>query len=152
MKGTIFKGFTAQDAANWGRTTVRCKHGLHDSDLFSDAALTKLIERYPEQLYDVSTMSGDRHDKSTWRYGRFGRLPGHDVLAAVRTGQLWINLRDVGAVDKRYGDLLAAMFDEIEDRVPGLGGTFRRKLGILISSPSAQVFYHADIPGQSLWQ
>ena len=152
MTGTIFTGFSAQDAANWGRSTVRCKHNLSESGLFSDAALAKLIERYPEQLYDVSTMSGDRHDKSTWRYGRFGRLPGHDVLAAVRTGRLWINLRNVGTVDKHYGELLDAMFGEIEHRVPGLGATFRRKLGILVSSPGAQVFYHADIPGQSLWQ
>ena len=27
-----------------------------------------------------------------------------------------------------------------------------RNAGILISSPNAQVYYHADLPGQSLWQ
>ena len=30
--------------------------------------------------------------------------------------------------------------------------TFKRNLGVLISSPNANVFYHADIQGQSLWQ
>jgi hypothetical protein len=30
--------------------------------------------------------------------------------------------------------------------------TFKRKLGLLISSPGAKVFYHFDVPGQGLWQ
>ncbi len=30
--------------------------------------------------------------------------------------------------------------------------TYKHNLGILVSSPGAQVYYHADIPGQALWQ
>ncbi len=30
--------------------------------------------------------------------------------------------------------------------------TFKHSVGLLVSSPKAQVFYHADVPGQALWQ
>ena len=47
--------------------------------------------------------------------------------------------------------MLTSIFDEFQEYVPSFE-TFKRKFGILISSPLVQVYYHADIPGQSLWQ
>ncbi|MGI9406697.1 MAG: hypothetical protein ACR2O4_10035 [Hyphomicrobiaceae bacterium] len=35
--------------------------------------------------------------------------------------------------------------------MPGLR-TFKHKMSLLISSPNVQVYYHADVPGQTLWQ
>jgi len=47
--------------------------------------------------------------------------------------------------------LAGEVFGEKEAQVPGLR-TMKRDLGVLISSPSAQVFYHLDVPLVSLWQ
>ena len=57
----------------------------------------------------------------------------------------------VNEVDRRYEELLNTIFAEVEERVPGYA-TFSRINGILISSPGAQVYYHFDACGQSLWQ
>ncbi|MCC2113677.1 MAG: hypothetical protein KDJ16_16700, partial [Hyphomicrobiales bacterium] len=152
MAERIFENFTPSDAASWSRSNLCLNHTLHRSPLFSDEALISLIENYPEHLRDISTMAAGSYDQATWRYGNIGDLSGAQVLDAVKSGRFWINLRSVDKVDRRYKDLLTAMFEEIGANVPGLGATYRKKLGILISSPNAQVFYHADVPGQSLWQ
>jgi hypothetical protein len=47
--------------------------------------------------------------------------------------------------------MLTDIYAECEARVPGLE-TFRHKMSILVSSPQVQVYYHADAPGQTLWQ
>jgi len=65
--------------------------------------------------------------------------------------QLNANLRSLQSVDREYEKVLHEIFDEFESYVPGFE-TFKRKFGVLISSPLVQVFYHADVPGQSLWQ
>ncbi len=50
-----------------------------------------------------------------------------------------------------YAALCDEIFAEKEARVPGLK-TFKRDLGMLITSANAQVFYHLDVPLVSLWQ
>jgi hypothetical protein len=52
---------------------------------------------------------------------------------------------------RAMGTEIDEVFGEFEARMPGFK-TFKRNLGVLISSPNANVFYHADIQGQSLWQ
>ncbi len=73
------------------------------------------------------------------------------MIDGIRAGRLWLNLRRVHEVSEPYARLLDQIFAEMECHVPGLD-TFRHNLGILISSPRAQVYYHADVPGQALWQ
>ena len=50
-------------------------------------------------------------------------------------------------VDRRYRDMLDGMFEEIAAKVPGFEAPNHQD-SILISSPDAQVYYHADLPGQ----
>ena len=94
---------------------------------------------------------GAQGDSKLWRYGNIGKATGAQVFEAIAAGRLWINLLHVNEVDSRYGDLLDEVFAEVEARVPGYT-TFSRINGILISSPRAQVYYHFDPSGQSLWQ
>ena len=49
-----------------------------------------------------------------------------------------------------HARLLDGIFEELARLVPGFR-PYKLNLGILISSPGAQVYYHADVPGQSLW-
>ena len=147
----IFKEFTDEHKALWGRHTVQLGHTLHEHELFSSEALMDLIDRYPRENYNLVTMPKPGSPKAFWREGEKGDATGREVFDAIANGQLWINLRKVMDVDARYARILDAMFDEMKAHVPDFD-TYKRTMGILVSSPGAQVYYHCDIPGQSLWQ
>jgi hypothetical protein len=86
-----------------------------------------------------------------WREGDFGSLSGEEVIRAIEHGSMWLNLLRVQEVDDRFGNLLDELFTELEAHIPSYR-TYHRICGILISSPQAQVYYHFDTSGQSLWQ
>ena len=151
MTNAIFESWTDQTRALFSKHTVKLRHTLPSNPLFTDEALAELIERIPRSNYSLVHMSHPTEPRHMWREGDLNGQKGRDVVEAVKAGRIWINLLRVSDVDTRYAALLDQMFGEMEANVPGFS-TFRRKMGILISSPKAQVFYHCDIPGQSLWQ
>lgn len=134
----------------FGRDVVELGHSLGQSTLFSDAALADLIERTPRQDYHVSTMDPASHDPKSRREGVIEGLSGHEVLEAVRAGHIWINLRNAARHNSAYGDVLRAIYDELDERT-GVK-TFKHEMTLLISSPNVRVGYHCDVPGQTLWQ
>lgn len=148
----LLPGITDEHRALWGHAPVRMPHALGDTGLFSDTALERLILDYPRRHYDLLHMApkGAGH-LAVWREGDLGRARPDQVLRALHEGRLWLNLRRVHEVDRRYHDLLEGIFAELRAAMPGFQ-PWRLNLGILISSPRAQVYYHADLPGQSLWQ
>ena len=150
MNERILTGWEPRHAASWGQEPVCIGHGLHRHPLFAMAALAELIERYPTEHYALVYM-GAQGDKRFWREGTTGGLSGREVIDWIAAGRMWLNLRRVNSVDSRYGELLDRIFGEIGEHVPG-DTPRERHCGILISSPNAQVYYHADMPGQSLWQ
>ncbi len=78
-------------------------------------------------------------------------MSGKEVIEAISQGRLWLNLRRTSDVDSRYRTLLKSVFDELHERVPNFV-SYGERCGILISSPNAHVYYHADLPGQMLFQ
>ncbi|MCB1519229.1 MAG: hypothetical protein KDJ37_01495 [Hyphomicrobiaceae bacterium] len=150
MNEPIFTNWNAEHTAKWGKAPLSIKHRLHRHELFSFDALADLIERYPREQYALVHM-GAQKERRLWREGDIGGMAGHAVIDAIRNGRMWLNLRNVGSVDRRYRDVLDAIFEEVRQNVPGYD-TYARTSGILISSPLAQVYYHMDLPGQSLWQ
>jgi hypothetical protein len=60
-------------------------------------------------------------------------------------------MTDIQDADPRFAELLETIYREWAEEVPGFNA-FKRKIGLLISSPSARVFYHCDPAGQALWQ
>lgn len=151
VEQSIFTRWSRDDTDNWGRKPLCLNHRLHEHTLFHEDTLADLIDAYPRELYNLVLM-GEQGKRHLWREGEKGDLTGRQVIDAIRGGRFWINLRRVMEIDDQYNVLLKTMFEEIEARVPSLGETYKHNLGILISSPGAQVYYHADIPGQSLWQ
>ncbi len=147
----IFTDWKNQNAALFGQHTIVAGHGLAQSALFSDGLLAALIDAAPEGTYHVNTMDPGTHDPRTRREGTIDGLSGAEVIAAVKSGRIWILLQNPGEIDPEYAGLLTDIYDELHDRVPGLK-TYRQKMSLLISSPNVQVYYHADIPGQTLWQ
>lgn len=147
----IFTDWQARHTRDWNRQPLCLQHRLHESPLFSRDALAALIERYPatDSALVLSNRQGDGQRR--WREGDIGNVPGHRVIDTIAAGSMWLNLRDVGKHERGYADLLDAAYAEMAANVPGLDAK-ALKMGILISSPNVQVHYHADLPGQTLWQ
>lgn len=148
---TIISDWTADRAHDFGRAVLTFRHDLHQRPMFDDAGLADLLDRYPRDKLGVFTMGEDPAAWSSWRRGTAGSLSGATLLEMARTGRIWLNLRAVNDHLPDYAALAGEVFAEKEAQVPGLR-TFKRDLGVLISSPGAQVFYHLDVPLVSLWQ
>lgn len=147
---TILK-WEPENLRSFGKVPLMLEHNLHRHELFSDAALARLLEKVERPHYYVNTMDITSQNSRSRREGEIAGLKGAEVLEAVKTGQIWILLLKPDAVDPGYRGLVRDIYDEIAARQPGFKTTFE-KMTILISSPRVQVYYHCDIPGQSLWQ
>ncbi len=148
MAATLFEDLAP--AERFGTAPALLRHRLQHHALFSDAALVELIERTPRDRVHVNTMPRDATRPDLWREGDMTGVPGQDVLAAVAGGNIWVHLKRVHETEPAYRALLDALFAELE--AAGFTPTYRRSMSILISSPAMNVAYHADVPGQCLWQ
>ncbi|MEW5962379.1 MAG: hypothetical protein AB1749_02345 [Pseudomonadota bacterium] len=151
MGNEIVTDWDNEKIATFGSRPMRFRHRAHESGLFSDDALARLIERSPRENYYVNTMDIASNDRRTRREGEFGGASGAEVLEAVRSGHIWVMLLYPEKVDGRYGELLEAIYAEMSAKVPHLK-VKRKKISILVSSPNIPVFYHCDLAGQTLWQ
>jgi hypothetical protein len=150
MTDRIFGTWDETHSELWSHQPIRLEHTMHRLPAFSMDQLATLIETYPREHYSL-IKTGAKGASRVWREGDIGQLRGGQVIEAIARGGLWLNLRNVTSVDRRYRDLVDQMFAEIAARVPGFEAP-RHQAGILISSPDAQVYYHADLPGQGLIQ
>lgn len=150
MTDRIFGTWDETHSELWGHQPIRLAHDMHTHPAFAMDELAKLIESYPREHYSL-VKTGARGASRVWREGDIGRLGGRQVIEAISRGGLWLNLRNITSVDRRYRDLVDRMFAEIAAHVPGFEAP-KHQAGILISSPDAQVYYHADLPGQGLIQ
>lgn len=150
MQNQILANFEDKHAQLFDRHTIRLNHTLAETGLFSEPAIAGLIDRCRPEDYNISTMGYDKNVLE-WRTGEIGNLSGHEVIDAIRKGRMWLNLYRIMERDRKYQQVLDRIFSEFEGKVPGLK-TYRQNMTILVSSPKIQVYYHADIQGQSLWQ
>jgi len=151
MKQSVFIDFQPRHAELFGKHMVNLGHRLHESPLFGDASLARLIERTPRHACHVNTMDVTTHDPRTRREGVIEGLSGTAALEAVRKGHIWILLQQPQEIEASYGDMLRGIYADLEGRVPAFA-SYKHRMSILISSPNVQVYYHADVPGQTLWQ
>jgi hypothetical protein len=138
-------------SARFSHQTLIVNHNLHTRDMFNDAGLASLLDRYPRDKLGVFTMGEDPVDWRSWRSGKAGDLSGADLMAGVHDGRIWLNLRGANHYLEDYAELASEIFANKEGHVKGLK-TLKHDLGVLISSPNAQVFYHLDSALVSLWQ
>ena len=134
------------------RQQVVLEHTLPRNPLFGMAALAGLIETLPRENYVLMHTGPVGSDKKLWEEGEIGDLSGEDVIEAIRRGNLWLLIRHVEDVSDPMSRLLQDIYEEIDTNVADGYPTFNRISDILISSPSAQVYYHFDHNGQTLWQ
>lgn len=138
----------------WGQQPVQVPHALHQSPLFARNRLAELIEHYPREHYSIIHMGaqGDSAASRVWSEGEIRNLSGEDTLQAIEAGRFWLNLRYTDLVDPEFRALQEQIVAELAQRLPPAQLGANPSLGVLISSPNAQVYYHCDLPNQSLWQ
>ncbi len=151
MITTVFPDWRHEYTQGWNQRPMHLRHTLHQDPLFSMEALAELIKGYPRCNYALIQTNLSSDGQRRWREGDMAGASGQQVMDAIANGSMWLNLRDVGQYHRRYGKVLEAAYAEMMAHVPGFDpGAI--KVGILVSSPNAQVHYHCDLPGQLLWQ
>jgi hypothetical protein len=135
----------------FARETIVVNHNVHLDPMFTDEGLASLLDRYPREKLGVFTMGSDPVDWRSWRVGKAGDLTGTQLVKAVQDGRIWLNLRAANHYLEDYASLSDTIFADKEANIKGLK-TLKHDLGVLISSPNAQVFYHLDSALVSLWQ
>lgn len=151
MSADIFHSWNDDSRQAWNHRPLRLQHRLHEQAAFQDDALCALIERYPRSHYALVMTNRQGDGSRKWREGDIGSSTGAQLMQAIQGGSLWLNMREAHIQGPAYAELLQRAYAEIEAAVPGFQGK-SLKMGILISSPMAQVHYHCDLPGQLLWQ
>lgn len=127
---------------------VSLKHRLHELPMFSDEGLLELIERHPRHALSICGMS-DR-SRGGWTEGELGELTAEQVLEALRVGRFWLNVRRIYEHQPAVRELVDRLYDELRLLDPDLRPTWKNAT-LLVSSPSAYVNFHVDVPCNLLW-
>src|SRR5262249_37120346 len=75
---------------------------------------------------------------------------GRDMLTAIARGRFWFHLFRMQDTDAQYKNLLDRLFDEISQLYPQLRPA-NLSATLIVSSPTALVYYHADPQLNFLW-
>jgi hypothetical protein len=133
-----------------GSAPLLGRHCLHDLNIFSDEVLVDLLDRYPRNKLQAWTMGTDPLRREDWTAVDTTGLSGEQLLAAVKSGRIWYNILRLDLFDPLYRNVADRLYAEMAEVSPGF-----RPLSIvatlLLSSPHAQVYYHADGPPTTLF-
>jgi hypothetical protein len=134
----------------FGREACLVGHNLHTTDLFSDEALADLLDRFPRQHLYALSMGDDPTRPDENRLALHDGVSGKELLRAVRHGRLWLNITRVDRVDAQYRVLIDALYEQLAATVSDFRPISSQGT-LLVSSPRALVYYHADGPASALW-
>lgn len=150
MTPPLLDDWTDAQRGAYRREIVVFQNRLAETGLFTDEALARLIERHPRDRLDVLTMGRDKTDPDSWSAGDWEHLSGAELIAAVHTGRLWVNVRGAMATDPEYKAVFDRLLLEFQAQTRG-PRVLKASAGVLISSPGVQVFYHCDRTDTMLW-
>lgn len=130
------------------------RHTLASCGLFDDAALTDLLDGYPASDLNVSVTdyhtSADGRTIGVWRHGTVEGLTPEQILRAARHGRIWLNIKRLGDNKPAYNALVQHLYGGIAKLLNCAIPVWQRTT-LLVSSPRAVVYYHADAIANFLW-
>jgi hypothetical protein len=134
----------------FGSRPIAARHCLDGGEILTDPVLIDLLDAYPRNRLQAWTMGTDPLRREEWQPVDTTDVCGKDLLAAVKTGRLWYNILRLDLFDGRYREIIDQLYGEMAKACPGfrpvsVAGT------LLLSSPGAQVYYHADAPPTTLF-
>lgn len=145
----ILQNWTDEHSQKFQKETFKVKHDLNGTGLFTDEALIDLLDRHPKDQLDVCTLVDDQVFQYKFRTGDVRDVDGATLIAAVKAGSIWMNLRKAMNIHPEYEAVLKQMYGEIAAHTGQK--PFHARGGILISSPSARVPMHFDATETILW-
>lgn len=149
-RGDTLVQLSSDEANAFGTRPLVTGHRLDQHPLFEWDTLAELIDNYPRDRMQAFTMGADVRTPDEWKPVEVGKLSSNEILEAVRRGRIWFKLLQLHVVDRRFRELLDQLYAEISARKPSFKPV--RTYGtLLISSPSALVYFHADAQPNMLW-
>jgi hypothetical protein len=146
--------FGPSDLAGFDRELVVPRHTLatnaETAPLFSDEVIASVLDSYPPEWLFALTMGNDPERPEDNERVQHSGASGTDMLEAVRRGRLWLNITNIDQVDRRYRELIDRLYAEVAAAVPGFV-VDEAHATLLVSSPSAMVYFHVDGPPSFLW-
>jgi len=149
MTQPLLANWTQEDFNTVEEGVLVARHRLAETGMFTDDALAEVIDTHPADDLGISTMGVDPA-VFDWREGERNGVSGRQLIELVRSGQLWINCRKMLQHHHEYARVFNQLYDEIEQHKPGFRAQ-QRTANLLISSPTAWVPYHVDMPVNMLW-
>ncbi|MFZ4605972.1 MAG: hypothetical protein ACOYM5_06905 [Caulobacter sp.] len=128
---------------------LRFNHRLEQTGLFTDAALATLLDEHPRDEVTICTMRPNPPADETWIAGEAHGLSGEELVAAARTGALWVSPRSAMTKNPLYKVVFDQLMGEFskETGLPHLSAD----AAVLISSPNMGIFFHVDPAETMLW-
>lgn len=96
------------------KRTIITNHDTVYSGMFSDKALIALLDNYPREKMGIYTFPEHGEGNLKALHGCPPALNGADLLKAVRTQRIWLNLRAVNRHFSEYDDYATAFFNSME--------------------------------------
>lgn len=143
------KDWNQQHTSALGNANLFVQHRLIESGLFDDENLIRIMDEHPIEHMTISTMGRDKLNYEWHECNRNGAT-GEQLLEVVKRGHLWVNVMRLMDHQPELQKLVDEAYDELEANSPGFHAT-HRTANLLISSPSAIVYYHVDCPLNILW-
>src|SRR5688572_876775 len=134
----------------FNQETTVARHRLHELTLFSDAELVEVLENHPRDQLQAFTMGTDASNIREWQPVDTAGLSGKDMLDAIARGRFWFHLFRMQNINARYKELLDQLFSEVSQIYPDLRPV-NTSATLIVSSPTALVYYHADPQFNFLW-
>ena len=145
----IISNWSDEHTRKFQNETLRVKHDLISTGLFSDEALSELLDKHPKDQLDVCAISNHPIYQHKFRTGDVRDVDGKTLIEAAKDGTIWMNLRKAMNIHPEYSAVLDKMYGEIAT-LTGMKPINARG-GILISSPAAKVPLHFDATETVLW-
>lgn len=139
-----------QTKQEFDKAIIEARHTLHESPQFCDAALAALLDEYPREKLGIWTFASHGEGEDTPVKGEAPDMSGEELLQAVKTGRMWLNLRATNDHVSTYAPVANTIFDSLHAATGHR--IVKRDMGVLISSPGVHVHYHLDIPMVALFQ
>jgi hypothetical protein len=134
----------------WELAPTLSHHNLEQCPLFEDDAIIGLLDRTPKENLFALHMGEDPELNQENRLALHDGLSGEALLRAVRRGRLWLNVTRIDLFADRYKELVESLYDQLRKQIQNFNPSVTT-ITLLVSSPAALVYYHADGPASLLW-
>ena len=149
MTDRILPPLSAEQKSLVRKEILHFNHRLEQTGLFTDEALARLIDEHPRDQVTICTMRPNPPANETWIAGDAHDLDGAQLVAAARTGALWVSPRSAMTKNARYKKVFDQLMGEFskETGLPVLTAD----AAVLISSPHMGIYFHVDPAETMLW-